>query len=139
MKIISDEINLRTAGNGEMKDLTEKIQQSLEKSALKNGLVTIFVIGSTASVTTIEYEPGLANDLINALEKITPKNGVYEHTERWHDDNGHAHVRASLIGPSLTVPFEAGVLELGTWQQIVLVDFDTRSRQRTLKLKFIGE
>ena len=102
--------------------------------------MTLFNIGSTASITTIEYEPGLVNyDINEALEKVAPQNGHYEHEKTWHDDNGHAHVRASLLGPSLVVPFVDGQLTLGTWQQIVLIDFDTRSRTRKIICQLIGE
>jgi secondary thiamine-phosphate synthase enzyme len=103
-------------------------------------MATFFVVGSTAAITTTEYEPGLVNhDIKAAFEKIAPANGRYEHEETWHDDNGHSHVRASLLGPSLTVPIVDGKLTLGTWQQIVLIDFDTRPRNRQVICQIIGE
>jgi len=109
------------------------------KSGIKDGVVTVFNVGSTAGITTTEYEPGLANyDLEAAFEKIAPKDGRYEHEETWHDDNGHAHVRASLLGPSLSVPVIDGRLTLGTWQQIILIDFDTRPRTRGIVLQILG-
>jgi len=107
---------------------------------VSEGTVTIFNVGSTAGITTTEYEPGLVNyDISAAFEKIAPTNGRYEHEETWHDDNGHSHVRASLLGPSLSVPVVDGRLTLGTWQQIILVDFDTRPRTRTVICQITGE
>jgi secondary thiamine-phosphate synthase enzyme len=109
-------------------------------SGLTAGVVTVFNVGSTAGVTTTEYEPGLVNhDLKAAFERIAPEAGQYEHENTWQDDNGHSHVRASLLGPSLAVPFVEGRLTLGTWQQIILVDFDTRARSRTIICQIIGE
>jgi secondary thiamine-phosphate synthase enzyme len=103
-------------------------------------VATLFNVGSTAGITTTEYEPGLANtDIAAAFERIAPEGGLYEHEKTWHDDNGHSHVRATLLGPSLSVPFTEGRLVLGTWQQIILVDFDTRARQRTVVCQLIGE
>ena len=111
----------------------------MAETKLKNGIVTVFVPGSTGALTTIEYEPGLLKDFPNMLERIAPKNLVYEHEKRWHDGNGHSHVRASLIGPSLTVPFANGRLTLGTWQQIIFMELDVRSRARNLILQIMGE
>jgi secondary thiamine-phosphate synthase enzyme len=133
------ELRYDTAREGDMIDITEAVQQAVHESALKSGTVTVFVIGSTAAITTIEYEPGLQKDLPDALERVAPKGGSYEHERRWHDDNGHSHVRASLIGPSLTVPIIDGRLTLGTWQQIVLLELDTRPRQRQIVLQMIGD
>ena len=136
----TEEITVKTKGNCQILDITPKIQTALSKSGVANGTVTLFNVGSTASITTIEYEPGLVNyDINEALEKVAPENGHYEHEKTWHDDNGHAHVRASLLGPSLVVPIVNGQLTLGTWQQIVLIDFDTRSRNRTIICQMIGE
>ena len=116
------------------------VEQAVAASKLVNGTVTVFNVGSTAAVSTIEYEPGLVNHDINAaMEKIAPAAGRYEHEETWHDDNGHAHVRATMLGPSLTVPVVNERLTLGTWQQIVLIDFDTRPRTRTVVCQMIGE
>jgi secondary thiamine-phosphate synthase enzyme len=133
------ELRYETAREGDMIDITEAVQQAVHESALKAGTVTVFVIGSTAAITTIEYEPGLHKDFPEALERIAPKDGQYEHEERWHDDNGHSHIRASLIGPSLTVPIVDGRLTLGTWQQIVLLELDTRPRQRQIVLQIVGD
>jgi len=106
---------------------------------LRNGIVTIFNPGSTGALTTIEYEPGLLKDLPNTLERLAPKDLLYEHEKRWHDGNGHLHVRASIIGPSITVPFTNGRLTLGTWQQLVFMELDVRRRKRSLILQIIGE
>ena len=133
-------IELSTQGNCDIVDITAQVSGAAVESGITTGTVTVFNIGSTAGVTTIEYEPGLVNYDINAaLEKIAPHHGTYEHENTWHDDNGHAHVRASLLGPSLTVPIVDANLTLGTWQQIVLIDFDTRPRTRTVICQIIGE
>ncbi len=133
-------ITLKTRGDCDIVDITAQVSDAVKESSLSNGTVTIFNIGSTAAITTIEYEPGLVDHDINAaFEKFAPQNGTYEHEKTWHDDNGHAHVRASMLGPSLTVPFIDRRLTLGTWQQIVLIDFDTRSRNRTVVCQIIGE
>ncbi len=139
MKIIKDEITFTTKGNNEIKDLTGPVDQRLTASRLKNGIVTLFVPGSTAALTTIEYEPGLVHDLSSALERLIPHDISYQHDKRWGDGNGYAHVRHALIGPSLTIPFTDGRLELGTWQQIIFIDFDNRPRTRKVILQFIGE
>ena len=136
----TQEINIKTKGNCEVVNITELIAAAVGRSDITDGAVTVFNIGSTAGITTTEYEPGLANyDLKTAFEKLAPENGRYEHEQTWHDDNGHAHVRASLLGPSLSVPIVAGRLTLGTWQQIILVDFDTRPRTRTIICQIIGD
>jgi secondary thiamine-phosphate synthase enzyme len=136
----TQEITIKTKGNCEVVNITDQVGGAVEQSDIRDGAVTVFNIGSTAGITTTEYEPGLANyDLKAAFEKIAPKNGRYEHEETWHDDNGHAHVQASLLGPSLSVPIVAGRLTLGTWQQIILVDFDTRPRTRTIICQIIGD
>jgi secondary thiamine-phosphate synthase enzyme len=122
-----------------MVDITAQALKAIFESKLENGIVTIFVSGSTAAVTTIEYEPGLRKDFPMMLNTIIPKDIKYKHDETWHDGNGHSHVRASLIGPSLTVPFKDRNLILGTWQQIVFVELDTRSRERRITLQIIGE
>lgn len=139
MKIISDSLNISTEGFSDMKDLTPLIAEKLIANHLKDGLVNIFVPGSTAGVTTIEYEPGLVEDFSRFMEKVAPSNVPYNHDRRWGDGNGFSHVRASLLGPSLTVPFSAGRLNLGTWQQVVLVDFDNGPRNRAVLLQFMGE
>jgi secondary thiamine-phosphate synthase enzyme len=139
MKIISDSLTVSTRGFNDIKDLTEEISQKLQTSGLKDGLVTVFVQGSTAGLTTIEYEPGLVRDLSELLEKLVPSSRSYHHDERWGDANGFSHLRAALIGPSLVIPFSQSCLRLGVWQQIVLIDFDNRPRTRRLFLQFIGE
>ena len=134
------EIKVKTKGNCEVVNITDQVSGAVTRSGIRDGAVTVFNIGSTAGITTTEYEPGLANyDLKAAFEKLAPENARYEHEETWHDDNGHAHVRASLLGPSLSVPIVAGRLMLGTWQQIILVDFDTRPRTRTIICQIIGD
>lgn len=133
-------LELKTRGNCDIVDITEHVCKTITGSDIRNGTVTIFNIGSTAGITTTEYEPGLVNhDIAAAFEKIAPQAGRYEHEQTWHDDNGHSHVRASLLGPSLSVPIVDGRLVLGTWQQIILVDFDTRPRTRTIICQIIGE
>ena len=139
MKVVSERISLKTRGEVDMVDITAKVADAVENERIENGIATIFVPGSTAAVTTIEYEPGLLTDFPSMLEKMAPRNAVYEHEKRWHDGNGHSHVRASLIGPSLTVPIKDGKLTLGTWQQLTLVELDTRSRSRELIVQIIGE
>jgi len=133
-------IEVSTAGGCQIIDITGQALAAIAESGVRDGVITLFNVGSTAGITTIEYEPGLVNyDIAAAFERIAPQNGRYEHEETWHDDNGHSHVRASLLGPSLTVPIDEGQMTLGTWQQIVLVEFDTRPRNRTIVCKIIGE
>lgn len=134
------EERISTKGENHILDITEIVNKNVKKSNIKNGLVNIFVPGSTGAITTIEYEPGLCeNDLPEALNRIAPKNARYIHHLRWGDDNGHSHVRASIIGPSLTVPIKNGELVLGTWQQIIFIELDTRPRNRRIALTIIGE
>lgn len=136
----TEQILVRTRGNNHVINITDKVTQVVNGSGVTDGVVTVFNVGSTAGITTTEFEPGLANhDIEAAFERIAPANGRYEHEETWHDDNGHSHVRASLLGPSLSVPLVGGQLTLGTWQQIILVDFDTRSRSRTVVCQIVGE
>jgi len=138
--IKTEQIQVKTQGNCQVVDITGQVGQAVARSGLAAGVVTLFHVGSTAGLTTTEYEPGLVNhDLKAAFERIAPEAGQYEHEKTWDDDNGHSHVRASLLGPSLTVPFVDGRLTLGTWQQIILVDFDTRSRNRTVICQIMGE
>ena len=125
--------------SGEVLDITDEVQEALEKTSLKTGVVTVFVTGATAAVTTIEYEDGLVADLGDALQRIAPVEIDYAHNERWHDGNGHSHIRASLLGPGLTVPFCERRLMLGTWQQIVFLELDNRPRQRKVVLQIMGE
>jgi len=120
-------------------NITDRLQDIVSKSEIREGLLNVFVAGSTGAITTIEYEPGLMKDLEYALERIAPRNAEYEHEKMWHDGNGHSHVRASMIGPSLTIPITEGKLETGTWQQVVFMELDTRSRDRRLTVTCIGE
>jgi secondary thiamine-phosphate synthase enzyme len=128
-----------TRGDDHVVDLTEQVQRAVAESGVTTGQAALLVHGSTAALTTVEYEPGLVNhDLAAALERVAPRDGRYEHEETWHDDNGHSHVRASLVGPSLALPVADGRVPLGTWQQIVLIDSDTRPRRRTVHLSVVG-
>ena len=137
--VVTKQLSINTRGEGDILDVTEDVAEAVVESSLKSGVVTIFVPGSTGALTTIEYEPGLLKDLPNVLERVAPKRLEYEHERRWHDGNGHSHVRASIIGPCLTVPFVNGRLTLGTWQQIVFLELDVHSRSRQLILQIIGE
>ncbi|MEF8878984.1 MAG: secondary thiamine-phosphate synthase enzyme YjbQ [Candidatus Thermoplasmatota archaeon] len=139
MSVHYDEINIKTKGEVDIIDLTEQVQKIVDKSKIKEGIATVFNPGSTGSITTIEYEPGLKKDIPRILQEIAPKGVHYDHQETWHDDNGHSHVRASLIGPSLTVPIRNGEVVHGTWQQIVFMEFDTKSRKRDIVVQIIGE
>jgi secondary thiamine-phosphate synthase enzyme len=139
MNVFSDEIHIKTNGEPDIVDLTNDIQHIIQKSQLRDGLVCIYVAGSTGAITTIEYEPGLIKDLPRALEIIAPKGIHYNHHETWHDDNGHSHVRASIMGPSMTIPFRKGQLIHGTWQQIVFVELDTSPRNRTIFVQALGK
>jgi len=136
----TEQIQVKTKGNTHVVDITGQVSEAVAGSGLAAGVVTLFHVGSTGALTTTEYEPGLVNhDLKAAFERIAPEDGQYEHEQTWNDDNGHSHVRASLLGPSLSVPFVDGRLTLGTWQQIILVDFDTRGRNRTIICQIMGE
>jgi secondary thiamine-phosphate synthase enzyme len=132
-------ISLNTRGNADVHDITDQVARNISQSGLKDGTVTIFCPSSTSALTTIEYESGAVSDLRRLFEEIIPQNREYAHNERWHDGNGHSHVRAALLGASLTIPFVDGQLTLGTWQQIIYLDFDNRPRQRRLVLQLIGE
>ena len=139
MTIQTTVLRIQSEKENSIVDLTRRVSEVVSNSKISDGIVTIFVKGSTASVTTIENEPGLLRDFPDMLSRIAPKNIKYYHEEMWHDGNGHSHVKASLIGPSLTVPFRDRVLCLGTWQQIVFVELDTRGRNREIILQIIGE
>ena len=139
MSVVSKKIKLNTKGDTDIIDVTSQVASAVSKSGVKNGIATVFVSGSTGGLTTVEYEPGLVQDLKTYFEKIAPKSGRYEHNARWHDGNGYAHVRASFLGPSLSVPFNNAELQLGTWQQIIFIDFDNRSRSRELLVQIIGD
>jgi len=137
--VVTQELRLSTSGHTEIMKITEQVRELLRGSCLRQGMVCLFVPGSTASITTMEFEPGLIEDLRRAWEKIAPVHGEYAHNARWHDGNGYAHVRASLVGPSLVVPFVDGELLLGTWQDVVFIDFDNRSRDRRIIVQIVGE
>jgi secondary thiamine-phosphate synthase enzyme len=130
---------LATSGQGDAHDITRLATAALEGSGLKAGVATIFVVGSTAGITTIEFEPGAVSDLNRLFETLAPRHGEYRHHLRWRDDNGSSHVRAALLGPSITIPFIEGLLALGTWQQIVLLEFDTSAREREVIVQLVGE
>jgi secondary thiamine-phosphate synthase enzyme len=135
----TEKIQVQTKGNSEVVNITEQVQSVVAGLGMSDGVVTVFVVGSTAGITTTEYEPGLVNfDIAALFEKIAPAGARYEHEQTWHDDNGHSHLRASLLGPSLSVPLVGGELTLGIWQQIVLLDFDTRARKRTVVCQIVG-
>lgn len=136
--IISKYIELSSKGENDSIDITSDVKRILFTSKLKDGIVTLFVMGSTASITTIEYEPGLKKDFPRMLERVASKDIEYEHDNTWHDGNGHSHVRASLVGPSLTIPFHGSDLCLGTWQQIVILEMDIRPRNRKVMVQIIG-
>lgn len=139
MKVISDSLSFSTKGFNDVKDLTGPVSQRLAACRLTDGLVNIFVPGSTGGLSTIEYEPGVIEDFSKLMERLIPSDIPYNHDRKWGDGNGFSHVRSTLIGPSLNVPFSKGKLSLGTWQQIVFIDFDNRPRQRTVLLQFMGE
>lgn len=139
MPIISVSKEIKTNGNTDCRNITAEVQEAVRSSGITSGVVTVFIPGSTAAVTTIEFEEGVVSDLSGALERLIPKDISYNHDKRWHDGNGFSHVRAAFLGPSLTVPFTDGKLQLGTWQQIVLLDFDNRRRERRYLINIIGE
>jgi len=139
MEIETHSINLTTNGNCDIVDITEKVENLINEAGFSEGNVLIFASGSTAGITTIEFEPGLRKDYPNFFERIVPSNINYEHDNTWHDGNGHSHVRASIQGASLTIPFINGSMLLGTWQQIILVDFDNRSRKREITVQITGK
>jgi len=139
VKVINKTFSFNTKGSGDLVDITEKMHAALRETDLKKGTLNVFVVGSTAAITTFEFEPGLIKDIRDLFERIAPAAVAYNHDETWHDANGFSHVRASLQGPSLTVPFEKGKLLLGTWQQVVLAEFDNRPRKRQIIATLTGE
>jgi secondary thiamine-phosphate synthase enzyme len=139
MAIVTDTIAVSTRGDSQMLDITEEVQEIVGRHGFAEGAALVFVSGSTAGLTTVEYEPGLLEDLPAAFDRIAPRGIRYRHEDTWHDGNGHSHVRASLLGPSITVPFRDGRLLLGTWQQVVLIDFDNRPRRRDVVVQLSGE
>jgi len=139
MAVITKQIKISSKSENDVIDITEQVADAISESGISNGTITVFVSGSTGAITTIECEPGLVKDFPEMLSRIAPDDINYEHEQRWHDGNGRSHVKASLVGPSLTVPFKDGQLLLGTWQQIVFLELDTRARTRNLVLQIIGE
>lgn len=137
MTIINEKFSLHTKGNTDIVDITRKVQNAVYKHEIRDAQVLVYVAGSTASITFLEYEPGLLKDLPLAFEKIAPVNIPYHHDETWHDGNGYAHVRAAIVGSSVTIPLVNGALELGTWQQIILADFDNKSRTRNITVQIL--
>jgi secondary thiamine-phosphate synthase enzyme len=139
MEIVTTYLNLSTKGRTDIHDITSKVQQSVTKAKLSTGTATVFINGSTAGLTTIEYEPALVSDIKEMFESLIPSSTTYAHDRTWGDANGYSHLRASLLGPSITVPFVDGKLCLGTWQQIIFLDFDNRPRQRRLVVQVTGK
>jgi secondary thiamine-phosphate synthase enzyme len=139
MKTKIERVQINTLGGVQIIDITNEVQELLATSNLNDGLATVFIPGSTATVTTIEYEPGLIADLKKALDRIAPREGHYEHDQRWHDGNGHSHVRAAFLKPSVSIPFSNKTLMLGTWQQLVFIELDVRPRNRTIVVQIIGD
>ena len=132
-------ISCATRGNGEAVDITDDLRAALDDTGLSDGIVTVFVQGATGALTTVEYEPGLIEDMPELWERLVPADAPYQHDRTWGDGNGHSHLRATLLGPSLTVPFTDGGLTLGTWQQVIFIDFDVRARSRRLVVQIMGE
>ena len=137
--IRTKKITEKTAGYCDIVDITPKLREHIDSERIRTGLITLFVSGSTAALTTIEHEPGLIQDLKEFVERLIPSNRRYCHDARWGDDNGFSHLRASLFGPSLAIPIEDGLPCLGTWQQVILIDFDNRPRTREIIVQLIGE
>lgn len=130
---------IKSCGDAEVQDLTSAAAEAMKRSGFQNGILNAFVPGSTAGITTIEFESGAVQDLRSALERLVPKDGHYEHNQRWGDGNGFSHVRAAIVKPGLTIPFQDGRLLLGSWQQLVLIDFDNRPREREVIFQIVGE
>ena len=139
MQVVAKYISLKTKGNSQIIDITSSIQEKFEETGLSDGIATIFVQGSTGAVTTLEYEPGLIKDMNGLFERLAPSGAGYAHDATWGDANGHSHLRASTIGPCLIVPFVDGSLTLGTWQQVIFIEFDTRPRSREILIQFMGK
>ena len=137
--VVTDRRDVATRGQNDAHDITPAVAQAVAASGVQAGVATIFIVGSTAGITTIEFEPGAVADLNRTFEEIAPRHGEYRHHLRWGDDNGSSHVRAAMLGPSLAVPFVGGALMLGTWQQIMLLEFDTRPRKREYVIQIVGE
>ncbi len=138
MRVVSSEVHCSTRGNADILDLTSLVADAIMESEIREGVCVLFTPSSTSSLTTIEYEPGCLEDLKRIIERIVPSSESYAHNARWGDSNGHSHVRAALLGPSVVIPIRQGKLTLGTWQQIILVDFDNRPRQRKVLIQILG-
>ena len=139
MAVYREELRIKTAREGDIVDITNLVENVVKRSGISDGVVHVFAIGSTAAISTMEYEPGLKQDLPEILERIAPKNIEYKHHLRWGDHNGHSHIRATILGPSLTVPVKDGRLILGTWQQIIFIELDVRARNRRIMVTVMGE
>ena len=139
MTVVTKTIRLSTQGNADIQDITVEVAAAVQQTGLRNGIVIVFTPSATSALTTIEYESGCVQDLQHVFDEIADPNQTYQHELKWHDGNGHSHVRAALLGPSLTIPFVNHQLTLGTWQQIVFIDFDTCPRRRELVVQVIGE
>ncbi|MCU0859709.1 MAG: secondary thiamine-phosphate synthase enzyme YjbQ [Thermoplasmata archaeon] len=139
MPVASDVIRLRTKAKDEVVDITREVNDAVSRSGIRDGIACVFVPGSTAAITTVEHEPGLVEDLHDAMDRLYPKGIRYGHHERWGDGNGHSHIRASMVGPSLSVPVKDGALVLGTWQQVVFLELDVRPRDREVVVQVVGE
>ncbi len=139
MAVYSGRVTIDTQGETDIIDITREVETVIKDSGIKSGTVTIWVAGSTAGISTIEYESGLLADLKDAYERVAPRHADYAHNLRWHDGNGYAHIRASMTGQGLTIPIINGILVRGTWQQIILIDFDNRPRRREITIQVIGE
>jgi secondary thiamine-phosphate synthase enzyme len=139
MTVVTKDIALQSEGNCDIIDITSQVAKNVAESGVNSGIVTLFIVGSTAGITIIEYEPNLLSDFRNMWDRVVPRNIPYEHNKTWGDGNGHSHVRASTLGASLVIPFVNKKLTLGTWQQIVFVDFDNRPRSRKIDIQILGE
>jgi secondary thiamine-phosphate synthase enzyme len=139
MAVSTQSFQVKTSGFCDCVDITDKVQEAVHDSGVESGIATIFIAGSTAGITTIECESGAVSDLKKVIDKLVPENPDYQHNKKWHDGNGFSHIRSALVKPSLTVPFSRGQLMLGTWQQIVLLDFDNRERNRKVIVQVLGE
>ena len=139
MTVVTNTFVFKTESEMDVVNITDDVGRLVAESGVEDGIATVFIPGSTGAITTIEFEPGLVQDLKDLFEKLVPKDHYYHHEERWHDENGHSHVRAGLLGPSVSVPIRDGRLTLGTWQQIVFMDFDVRSREREVIVQVVGE
>ena len=139
MEVKTEKISVTIEADGGMEDITKKVQEKINGSGIREGIVTVFIPGSTGSISTVEYEPGLQKDIPRAMERIAPSNIEYEHHKTWGDDNGRSHVRATIVGPGLVVPFSNAKLMLGTWQQIVAINWDTRKRKREIIIQIMGQ